>query len=57
MWSELGVKLEGEGEWHGRKHSGPKWRVWREIRMGIEQEMLEVRAVDSTGNHIGDARC
>ena len=24
-----GIKVEGEGEWHARKHGGPKRRVWR----------------------------
>jgi hypothetical protein len=23
-----GIKVEGEGEWHARKHGGPKRRVW-----------------------------
>ncbi|SDE83800.1 Transposase DDE domain-containing protein [Salipiger thiooxidans] len=24
-----GIKVEGEGEWHARRHGGPKRRVWR----------------------------
>ncbi|MFY0312930.1 IS5 family transposase [Leisingera sp. D0M16] len=50
-----GIKVEGEGEWHARKHGGPKRRVWRKIHLGIDEETLEVRAVEITGNHIGDA--
>tara|TARA_B100001063_G_scaffold188368_1_gene178717 strand:- start:227 stop:1057 length:831 start_codon:yes stop_codon:yes gene_type:complete len=50
-----GIKVEGEGEWHVRKHGGPKRRVWRKIHLGIDEETLEVRAVEITGSHIGDA--
>ena len=50
-----GIKVEGEGEWHARKHGGPKRRVWRKIHLGIDEQTLEVRAVEITGNHIGDA--
>jgi transposase len=50
-----GIKVEGEGEWHVRKHGGSKRRVWRKIHLGIDEETLEVRAVEITGSHIGDA--
>ncbi|SHM62475.1 Transposase DDE domain-containing protein [Paracoccus solventivorans] len=50
-----GIKVEGEGEWHARKHGGPKRRVWRKIHLGIDEQTLEVRAVEITGSHIGDA--
>jgi hypothetical protein len=50
-----GIEVEGEGEWHARKHGGPKRRVWRKIHLGIDEETLEVRAVEITGSHIGDA--
>ena len=50
-----GIKVEGEGEWHARKHGGPKRRVWRKIHLRIDEETLEVRAVEITGSHIGDA--
>jgi hypothetical protein len=49
-----GIKVEGEGEWHARKHGGAKRRVWRKIHLGIDEETLEVRAVEITGSHIGD---
>jgi hypothetical protein len=51
-----GIKVEGEGEWYARKHGGPKRRVWRKIHLGIDEETLEVRAVEITGNHIGPSR-
>ncbi len=50
-----GIKVEGEGEWHVRKHGGSKRRVWRKIHLGIDEQTLEVRAVGATGSHIGDA--
>ncbi|MCE0507282.1 IS5 family transposase [Roseivivax sp. GX 12232] len=50
-----GIKAEGEGEWHARKHGGPKRRLWRKIHLGIDEQTLEVRAVEITGSHIGDA--
>ncbi len=50
-----GIKAEGEGEWNARKHGGPRWRIWRKIHIGIDEEALEVRAVEVTGSNIGDA--
>lgn len=50
-----GIKVEREGVWHARKHGGPKRRVWRKIHLEIDEQILEVRVVDVTGSHIGDA--
>ena len=50
-----GIKAEGEGEWNARKHGGPKRRIWRKVHIGIDEETLEVRAVEVTGSNIGDA--
>ena len=50
-----GIKAEGEGEWHARKHGGPKRRLWRKIHIGIDEKTLEIRAVEITSSHIGDA--
>ncbi|TQV66274.1 transposase, partial [Aliiroseovarius halocynthiae] len=41
------------GEAH--KHGGSKRRIWRKIHIGIDEETLEVRAVEVTGSNIGDA--
>lgn len=49
-----GIKAEGEGEWSARKHGGTKRRIWRKIHIGIDEETLEVRAVEITGTNIGD---
>lgn len=50
-----GIKAEGEGEWNARKHGGSTRRIWRKIHIGIDEETLEVRAVEITGSNIGDA--
>ncbi|THH34195.1 IS5 family transposase [Aliishimia ponticola] len=50
-----GIKAEGEGEWNARKHGGSKRRIWRKIHIGIDEETLEVRAVEVTGSNISDA--
>ena len=50
-----GIKVEGAGEWNARKHGGPKRRVWRKIHIGIDEQTLEVRAVEITASTVGDA--
>jgi transposase len=50
-----GIKAEGEGEWHTRKHGPSKPRQWRKLHIGIDADTLEIRAIEVTGNHIGDA--
>lgn len=49
-----GIKVEGEGEWHTRKPGGSKRRVWRKIHLGIDEETLEIRAVEVTSSNVGD---
>ncbi|WP_370513091.1 transposase [Oceaniovalibus sp. ACAM 378] len=50
-----GIKIEGEGEWNARKQGGPKQRVRRKIHIGIDEETLDVRAVEITGSNTGEA--
>lgn len=50
-----GIKAEGEGEWNARKHGGTKRRIWRKVHIAVDEETLEVRAVEATGSAIGDA--
>ena len=49
-----GIKAEGEGEWNARKHGGPKRRLWRKIHIGVDEETLEIRAIEVTSSSIGD---
>ena len=50
-----GIKVEGEGEWHARKHGGTKRRLWRKIHIGIDEKTMEIRAAEFTTSRIGDA--
>lgn len=50
-----GIKVEGEGEWHARKHGASKHRIWRKLHIAIDEGSLEIRAVEMTGNDVGDA--
>ena len=50
-----GIKAEGEGEWNARKHGGPKRRLWRKIHIGVDEETLDIRAIEVTSSSIGDA--
>lgn len=49
------IKVEGEGEWGARKYGDPKHRVWRKIHLGIDEETLEIWAVEIIGSHVGRA--
>ena len=55
--------IVAEGEWNARQHGGPEQRIWRKIHIrcplvvckandkrGIDEETLEVRAVEITGS-------
>ena len=50
-----GIKVEREGEWNARKHSGAKRRVWRKVHLGIDEHTLEIRVVEVTSSDVGDA--
>jgi hypothetical protein len=50
-----GIKAEGEGEWHARKHGGAKRCLWRKIHIGVDEQTLEIRAIEITGSGVGDA--
>lgn len=41
-----GINTEGEGEGNARKHGGAKRRIWRKVHIGIDEQTLEVRAVE-----------
>lgn len=44
-----GIKVKGKGEWHACKHGGSRRRAWRKLHLGIDEETLEVRAIESPG--------
>ncbi|MEN9656838.1 MAG: hypothetical protein RL571_303 [Pseudomonadota bacterium] len=52
----MGIKMLGEGEWKTKKHSAEYRRQWRKGHIGIDTETLEIRAIEVTGNAVGDAQ-
>jgi hypothetical protein len=50
-----GIKMLGEGEWKTKKHGAEYRRQWRKVHLGIDAQTLEIRAVEVTDNHVGDA--
>ena len=55
MIDGTGIKVEGEGEWNGRKHGRLKRRLSRKIHIGIDEETLKIRAIEATSSSISDA--
>ncbi len=45
-----GSKAEGEGEWHARTHSGAKRRLWRKIHIAVDEQALEIQAIEIVGD-------
>ena len=35
--------------------NGATWLTWRKVHLGIDEETLEIRAVEVTSSDIGDA--
>jgi hypothetical protein len=52
-----GIKVEGEGEWHARKHGGTKRRVWRKIHLGIDEETLKSEPLKSPPTTLAMRQC
>ncbi len=50
-----GIKMLGEGEWKTKKHGADYRRQWRKVHLGIDAQTLEIRAIEVTGNAVGDA--
>lgn len=49
------MKFLGEGEWKRKKHGAEYRRQWRKVHLAIDANTLEIRAVEVTGNRVGDA--
>ncbi|WP_028456099.1 IS5 family transposase [Chitinilyticum litopenaei] len=50
-----GIQFLGEGEWKRKKHGAEYRRQWRKVHLGIDAQTLEIRAIEVTGNGVGDA--
>lgn len=55
LFDSTGIKVEGEGEWNERKHGGAKRRRRCKIDFGIDDETLEIKAVEVTSSDDGNA--
>ena len=50
-----GIKFLGEGEWKAKKHGAERHRQWRKVRLGINAENMQIRAIVVTTNEVGDS--
>ncbi|MBE5528305.1 hypothetical protein A9J41_12380 [Laribacter hongkongensis] len=50
-----GIQFLGEGEWRRKKHSAEYRLQWRKVHLGVDADTLEIRAIEVTGNGVGDA--
>ena len=48
------IKVRGEGEWHAHKHGGERRRVWRKVRLAVDESTSDVRAVEFSGSEVLD---
>lgn len=55
MWTALGSKLRVKANGMPANMAGPKRRLWRKIHIGIDEETLEIRAIEVTSSSVGDA--
>ncbi len=47
-----GLKFLGEGEWKRKKHQSKYRRQWRKLHIGIDAEILQIRAVQFTTSNV-----
>ena len=50
-----GIKFLGEGEWKCKKHGTERRRQWCKLHIGIDAQMLQIRAICVTSNEVTDA--
>jgi len=51
-----GIKFLGEGDWKTKKHGAESRRRWGKVHLGIDAQMLQIRAIAITTNEVGDLR-
>jgi transposase len=68
LFDSTGIKAEGEGEWHARKHGGATagrnrssdhWRnngLRRKIHIGVDEQTPEIRAIEGEQANAGGSR-
>ena len=50
-----GVTMLGCGEWQVRKHGSSRRRQWRQVRLAMDADTGDVRALEFTSSHQGDS--
>ncbi|KUM03065.1 IS5/IS1182 family transposase [Chromobacterium subtsugae] len=50
-----GIQFHDEGEGKRKKYGAEYRRQWRKVHLGINAEALEIRAIEVSGNGVGDA--
>jgi hypothetical protein len=50
-----GTKAEGKAEWHPRKQGGAKRRLCCKIHIAVDEQTLDIRAIEVTDRSVGDA--
>jgi DDE family transposase len=48
-----GLKVPGEGEWKARRRGADRRRAWREVRLALDADGHEIRAVEMTDHRHG----
>jgi hypothetical protein len=48
------LKVPGEGEWKVRRHGADRRRAWRKVRLAVDADGHEIRAVETTDHRHGD---
>jgi len=51
-----GLKFLGEGEWKRKKHQPEYRRQWRKLHIGVDDQTLQIRAVQLTTNNVSDSQ-
>lgn len=49
-----GVKIHGQGEWNRKKHSQTDRREWVKVHLAIDNEHMQILAVESTADDVHD---
>ena len=50
-----GLKFLGKGEWKRKKHQPEYRRQWPKLHIGIDAEILQIRAIQLTTNNVSDS--
>ena len=55
LLDSTGIKCLGEGQWKYKKHGAQYCHQWRKLRIAIDKQMMQIRAICVTSNNVSDA--